>query len=146
MLARSKDKLFLFNLCNHDDIFPHVALGHPKPLDISFALEDDRNVFLANEHGGFLFTCKGISLYEVHTMFMKSGRGEQVYKAAQEATNFMFRKTDAMIIATMVAHDNVRARKLAESVGFEFFGDGELNGVPVSMFELSIKRWAQCQQ
>jgi hypothetical protein len=146
LLARSKDKVFLFDLCNHDDIYPQVSLGHPKPLDISFALEDDNNIFLANEHGGFLFIKYGPVQYDVHTLFMKSGRGAMVYEAAKEAARYMFKETDAMILSTMVPHENERARKLAESVGFVHFGEHEINEIPAAMFELTIKRWVQCQQ
>ncbi len=146
VLKRSFDKAFLFYVVNHDDVFPSVSMGQPKPLELGFALEDERNIFLANDHGGFLFMKKGECLYEVHTLFLKSGRGPQVYAAAKEAANFMFRKTDAMIIATVIALNNAPAQKLAESVGFDPWGSGEVNGVQVDMFELSIKRWAQCQQ
>ena len=144
-LKRSFDKAFLMRVVNHDDVYSHVCLGLPRPLEISFALDDEKNIFLANDHGGFLFTHKGQCLYEVHTVFLKTGRGPPVYEAAKEAASYMFCKTDAMIIMTMVPVDNAAARKLAEFVGFEPSGSDELNGVPVDMYELSIKRWAQCQ-
>lgn len=147
MLEISRDAVFLNNVINHPEVFPHVSLGAKSPLDLSSVLEDHRNYFLANEYGGFLLLAQPDYVYQVHTQFLPEGRGRKALSAARWAEQFMFTRTDALRLDTTVAYDNKAADWFTRKVGFVKWDDVEVNGVMSHYYVLTLKQWARnlCQ-
>jgi len=139
----SKDAAFLNRVANDPSVFPWISLGLKPPLDLTALLEDEHNIFLANEFGGFLFIAKPDYVYDVHTQFLPEGRGRTALAAAREAAFHMFTKTDAMRIDTTVALANRAADRLTRMMGFSKWGETEVNGTPSNYYVLTLKEWAR---
>lgn len=142
-LKGSKDAVLLNRVLNDPSVFPYVSLGLAS-LDVTPLLEKESTVFLATDHGGFLFVCCGEGLYEVHTQFLPEGRAG-VLDLAKEAVLHMFTQTPAIAITTFVSDDNEKARRLALAVGFKPLGAKSINGHSGMGYLLTIKDWV-CQQ
>jgi len=148
MLKRTFTAEKLNQVLNHPDVFPWVAMLGMERLDLSDIAEDPQNVVLMNEHGGFIFVPRGDG-YEVHSQFLPEGRGESL-KAAKEAADYIFSKTDAQEITTFVPQGNDGATRLVLAMRFEHRGrEGTWtypNGqtVPVDSYVLTRERFV-CQ-
>lgn len=136
----TRDVQFLNRVINDPSVHPHVSYGLDR-IDLAQVLADEQNLFIANEHGGFLFVRDG-DVYEVHTQFLPEGRGPQLLSAAREAAAYIFTRTGAIGIRTMIG-DNQPAEALALAVGFQPWGEAAVNGHPVTVFMLTIKEWAK---
>jgi hypothetical protein len=146
MISRSTDAEFLNRIVNDPAMAP-ARLGM-KELDLTEAVSNPDNVFLANQWGGFLFI-KDEDVYEVHTNFLPAGRGKLALKAAQDAAFYMFTQTDALAIRTSVPRGNFAAAALTKRMGFSHWGDEVINGYECRVFVLTIKCWARrlpCQR
>ena len=143
----SKDSGLLNRVINDPAVFPWVSLGLKPPFDLTELVENDANIFMANEHGGFLFIAKPDFVYEVHTQFLPIARGPCVLRWAKECAYHMFTKTDALRIDTTVSVDNRAAEKLTLAMGFTKWGEVEVLGVPSNYYVLTMKQWARnlCQ-
>ena len=149
MLERSRDAAFLNRVLNDPAVLPWATLGANMPLDMTLVLADEANIFLANQHGGFLLVPHGQHIYSIHVQFLKSGRGPLILKLGRQALWYAFTQTDCLQVDTSVAHDNRVAARLAEAAGFEKWDDVEIRGVPSSYYVLTLKKWARslsCQQ
>lgn len=146
VLQPSKDHVFLNRVLNHPEVSKWM-LGLKPPFDCSKILQDPDTIFLANEHGGFLFLKEENQNYDVHTQFLPEGRGDSL-RLARDAAFWMFTRSDAMSISTYVPYDNPAALRLTQAVGFERLPDIEVLGALCSYHKLSIKTWARslCQQ
>jgi hypothetical protein len=142
-LKVSKDAELLNRVINHPSVFPFVSLGYDS-ADVTPLLQMDTTVFLATEHGGFLFVQCGDGLYEVHTQFLPEGRAG-VLALAREAGVYMFSRTPALAVTTFVADGNERARGLTLAMGFREIGPKSINGYDGKGYLLTIKDWV-CQQ
>jgi RimJ/RimL family protein N-acetyltransferase len=146
MLARSYDAEFLNRIVN-DPAMEWARLG-VKSIDLTEAVSNPENVFLANEFGGFLFVRDG-DVYEVHSNLTPEGRGRAAFEAARAAAFFMFTETPCLAIRTLVPKGNFAAAALTRKMGFTHWGDTEINGRECRMFMLTIKEWARrlkCRQ
>ena len=143
MIRPSRDAAFLNRVVNDPSVLPHVNLGLTGQLDMTPLVEDQRNVFLANEWGGFLFIDKGEFVYEVHTQFLPEGRGKSAVRAARDAADYMFTMTDALRIDTYVQFDNPAAEWLSRATGFKKWGEVEYCGQPCNYYVLTLKNWAR---
>ena len=143
MIAPSRDAAFLNRVVNHPAVHPWVSMGLKGDLDITALVEDPRNVFLANEWGGFLLIAKGDYVYELHTQFLPEGRGKSAYAAGREGCAYMFTKTDCLRIDTYIQLDNPAAERYARVVGFKKWGETELHGHPCYYYVLTLKEWAR---
>jgi len=114
-----------------------------KDLDLTEAVSNPDNVFLANEFGGFLFV-KDDYTYEVHTNFLPAGRGKAALAAAKEAARYMFQETDCLAIRTYVPVGNVAADALTRRMGFTQWGTAEVCGHEAKLYMLTIKEWVRC--
>ena len=130
MLERVFNPERLDAVIGHPSVKPHVSLGLDEVPSVGFLLDDPANVCLMNEHGGFLFRQFLPDQYDVHTMFLPSGRGKRALDAAREAKRIMFDEYHARRLVTFVPHENRPARKLAEAVGFVEDIEAECMGVP----------------
>lgn len=98
-------------IVNHDDVRPFVAFDDTAiPMDLAPVVADRRNILLMAQHGGFLFVPKGDDAYELHTFFLKEGRGRELVQAARDAFEWMFCETAARRIYTFVPDDCPHAR------------------------------------
>lgn len=147
MLQRSKDADHLNEVLNHPEV-SRWMLGLPPPYDCSQLLANSDNVYLANEHGGFLFLKQDDYVYEVHTQFLPEGRGNSL-RLARDAAFWMFTRSDALAITTYVPTDNPAALALTNAMGFLTCQDHkEFNGRTCTVHLLTIKDWARslCQR
>lgn len=117
-------------------------MGQPGPFDMRPAVADERNYFLANEYGGFLFAHMGDGVYEIHTQFLPEGRGKKAKRAADEAREFMFTQTDCQVLRTVCPHPE--SARLAQWGGMKKTGMAEVFGQPVEVYELKRSDWI-CQ-
>lgn len=150
MIVRSRDAKALNEIANHPAVYPWIHGTLEGPIDLTAAVEDERNYLLTVEGGAFLFVRLREQAYEVHTQFLP---GVKALPFAEEAVRYMFVIADALWITTMVPAHNVAARKLTERMQFEHLGRaGEWpsdEGVfPVDQYILTLKHWVQtrCQQ
>ena len=143
MIHQSTDAAFLNRVVNHPSVLPYVLCGFKGPLDVTALVENPRNVFLANEFGGFLLIDRDDFVYELHTQFLPEGRGKSVIRAGNEMTTWMFTKTDALRIDTYVQPDNRAAAWAARICGFKKWGTVEINGSACCYYVLTLKDWAR---
>ena len=140
----SRDKEFLNRVVNDPSVFPYVSLGTIGPLDVSPLIDDERNLFFANEFGGFLLVNKDDGVYDVHTQFLPDGRGLIAAVAALEVREYMFTETDCVAIMTFCPLNNKAAERFAVAAGFRFIRSGTLLGVTGNYFGITKEEWL-CQ-
>lgn len=134
MLTRAMDADFLNLVANHPAVRPWL-LGD-GPADLAPLIADPRNVALVTEDGGFVFTAGRLGDFEVHTLFLPGAASPLL--AAHAAAAFIFCNTDAMRIVTKCPHGNVRARALADAIGFRLLCSVE----PWDCLVFDIDDWA----
>jgi len=150
MLTRTFDAAHINAVLNHPSVFVWSASVGVEKFDMTSVAADASNIFLVNEHGGFIFVPVGKDVYEVHTQFLKSG-SHSVLRSAREAADYIFQNTPCEKIVTEVPTGNVRAKKLTIAMGFDLkdkedewtYLDGRT--VKAEWFELTREKW-QCQQ
>ena len=142
-LARSTDGAFLNRVVNDPPVHDAISLGSKDAIDLAAAVADERNVFLANEFGGFLLMNHGGGMYDLHTQFLPEGRGKIAIEAAIEGCRYMFVETDCIAMSTFIALGNRAALRLAKWMRFEKVGDSYVNNVAGEIYMLTIKRWVQ---
>jgi hypothetical protein len=128
-LERTFDASRLDAVINHPSVKPYVSLGVDDLPSCAPLIQDTANVCLMNEHGGFVFRQFAPDQYDVHTVFLPSGRGRRALDAALEAKRIMFGEYHARRLITFVPHDNEPARKLAQSAGFVYDRDAQCMGI-----------------
>lgn len=136
----STDAAFLHNVWHDPDVLGKVSFGHEMP-DAGAVLAMEGTVFLANDHGGFLYTQKEPGVYEVHTQFKRSGRGPDLLGLAEESLRWMFVKTPCVAVLTFVEVDNAPARKLALNAGMREVAEASLYDRKGKMYVLTVKEW-----
>jgi hypothetical protein len=142
----STDSQFLNRIINDPSVFPFVSYGQKFPMDAALLLEDRRNVFLANESGGFLFLFRQEGIYEVHTLFLPDGRGAAALSSAKEAAAFAFAVMRAQLLVTFVEENNRATRLFAMKAGFRKTGQVRHSGYKFDELEYSRKDWVKkCQ-
>jgi hypothetical protein len=129
MLERTFDADRFDAVMRHPSVLPHVSLGLDDIPSSAMLIHDPANVCLMNEHGGFLFRQFSPDQYDVHTVFLPSGRGSKAVDAALEAKRIMFNEFHARRLVTFVPFTNRTARKLAEAAGFVEDMDAECMGI-----------------
>lgn len=116
MITRATSAEFINSVVNHPDVRPFIH-APPGDIDLSAAAADPNNLVLVGEHGGMLFIQKVAGLFEIHTQFLKSGRGDWGLKFAHEAVRWLFTRTNATEVFTRVTLGNVAAAALARACG-----------------------------
>lgn len=110
MLERQADPRHLNGVANDPRVFPLIAFDGCDRFDLTKALDDPTTYALATEYGGFIFVRQQPAIYQLHTMFLPEGWGRHAYRAAIEAAQWMFTRTDCMEILTVSPDDNPRSR------------------------------------
>lgn len=122
MMERATSPEIFNGFLNDPFVRPDVASEELSTLDISKVVADQRNVVLQGQHGGFAFIALLPGIYEVHTVALKTGRGQWIIDQAHAAAHYMFTQTDAYEITTRIPAKHMGARTLAiaTGMGFEF--------------------------
>lgn len=144
-LRRTFDPAFLNQVVNHADVRPWLGQDRASPISMDALVANFENIALVNEFGGFVFVKLGRGIYEVHTQFLPSGRGENAVMAARQAARYMFKDASASVLLTDVPEDNHGAMRLALATGFEVIRDrfdegGVLSGKEQIIHELEMTR------
>lgn len=142
---RTMDARHLNEIANHPSVRPY--LGGDGPVDLSVTVDNPEHVAFQTEHGGFVCIALGAGRYDVHSMFLPEGRGEETASAQREAVEYMFSATDCTELRTTVPDANRAALGLARMAHFERRFDGTIpwfseTRVSASFLGLSIDRWA----
>lgn len=121
-LAKEIQPEVLNAIVNSEDVFSHVAIKGQTVIDMACLLKGRNVALLAKEGdkpvGFFLFEFHYEGAYEVHTCFLKCGRGSIVLSAARMAIEFMFTKTDCEEVRTKCPDGNKPASALIGMMGF----------------------------
>lgn len=142
MITRTMDARRLNQIANHPDVRPYI--GGEGPIDLTPIAQNPANVLIEAEHGGWVLQPILAGVYEIHTLFLKEGRGSAFFKAAREMLRWMFTRTDALEIVTKVPDDNPGAAMAALKVGFRerFHRDNAwAPGIGVSYQALTLDGW-----
>lgn len=145
-IHRSMDGVRWNEIANHESVRPF--LGGDGPLELSAIVEAPTNFAFATPNGGYILWALGSGRYDVHSLFLPDGRGEEARRAMQQVETFMFSRTDCTEGRTTIAEDNRAAKALALDGGFE--KRFELQRMPWSegvtkraeFFALTLERWA----
>ncbi len=115
-VCRTLDATFLNAVANHPDVRP--AIGGEGPIDLSGTLANPANFALQTDEGGWVFVRHEPATYELHTLFLRRGRGRPCIAAWLEASRYMFCATDCREIVTKVPANNLGAAFAAQKCGF----------------------------
>ena len=146
MIRRTLDATFLNTAANHPDVRPWV--GGDGPLDLTAVIADPANIAIEAEHGGWVLVRHEAGTYELHTMFLRAGRGRRYFEQAADALRYVFTASDAREIVTRVPVLNRGATFAAMRCGFvERFTrkdawQGGGNVCDVSYQALGLDKWA----
>lgn len=143
-MTPSRDAAFLNRVVNDPSVLPWVNLGlFPDGIDTKPLVENDRNLFLANEHGGFLLVDKGDGIYEIHTQFLPEGRGRSAIEAGREAMRYVFTQTAIQALMTFCPLNNPQAAFLAKACGMNRFKTVTQFGTEGDLYTITKGEW-QC--
>lgn len=107
------------DLANDPAIRPHVGGDPSKPLDLTQVVDEDRNICLLGEHGGFVLTWSSPGCYEVHTMIRPEGHGKWAIQAARRVLEVMSDVYRARQVWTRVKPDQRNVRLFAVQSGMK---------------------------
>ena len=136
-MKRSMDAERLNELANHPDIRPWL-LGPDGPLDLSPLVLNPAVVVLEAEHGAFLLVPILPTVYELHTLFLKAGRGKAFFGHAADMFRYVFTRTPCLEIVTKVPDGNRGAAFASIHAGFV----ERFHRAGISFRHLTIERWA----
>jgi hypothetical protein len=141
MIERTFDAGFFNRICNLPEVRPW--LGGEGELDLTATVVDERNFVLRTEHGGFILMPHGAGYYSVHTQFAAEGRGQHAIAAMQSGLDFMFTRTDCMVIFSHCPDNNPAALALALKGGAKRWFRKEHDPLgPGTVVKWEIMDWA----
>lgn len=117
LVRRTLDATFLNEVFNDPDVRPWV--GGEGVIDVTTVVSNPANIALITEHGGWVLAKHETGIYELHTAFLKEGRGRFYVAATLEALRYVFTATDAVEIVTRVPEINRAAAMAARCAGFK---------------------------
>jgi hypothetical protein len=138
IVSRTYDAVRVNALVNHPSVRPFVGGDGVSELDLTDAVADRRNIFLAGEHGGFAFSWSAPRTYEVHTFILPEGRGEWSRAFAMAARNWM-QDHEATHLWTRVPADAENIRAFTEDAGFVPAGVDHVAGTDYDLYEWGPK-------
>lgn len=143
---RSMDVAHFNEIANDPTVRP--SLGGEGPIELAPVVDDVNNYAFASEHGGFILWRLGSGRYDVHSLFLPDGRGDEARSLLDLVAAYMFARTDCTEGRTMIPEHNRPAKILAQAGGFE--KRFELERLPwtpghtkrAECHALTIERWA----
>lgn len=131
-VSRTFDAGRLNAFANDPSVRPFVGGGNGY-IDLSDAVADRDNIFLAGEHGAFAFSWTAPGTYEVHTFILPEGRGEWAARFARQARDFM-EDEGAIQLWTRVPVGAENIRKFTLKAEFERVGAQTVLGVDYDLY------------
>lgn len=122
-LQRSAEPILVNALANDPAIRPTIGGDTKLALDLTAAVEDDKNIVLMGEHGGFILVWCAPHVYEVHTLIKPEGRGPWAHQAAECGFGIMFDAYGAKHIWTRVLSTASNVRNFTIAAGFKPCGE-----------------------
>lgn len=148
MFRRTMDAAFFNVVANDPEVRPWLG-GGAAQLDLTPVLANPANIGLIAEHGGWILTRHEPSVYELHTLFLKEGRGAPMFEAGEAALRYLFTATDCQEIVTKVPLSNCGAVMWARKCGLverfrriEAWINPDGSKADISYQALSIDRWS----
>lgn len=146
-IDRAYDAARFNQILNDPAVRPWVADAQEGTLDVSPAVANRNNILLMGDHGGCMFFALQVGLFEVHTAFLPSGRGEWSRNFLWGVGLWMFTRTHAVEILTRVPHGHLAARTATLGAGMHPAWTREdccvFRGrpVPVEIFSAKVQDW-----
>jgi hypothetical protein len=145
-LATLDDKALVESICNCPDVRKWTAQDGGAPCVADRYLTGLSKVILADA-GCFLLHCVDQGRYVVHTNLLPTCRGKDALRAAHDAMEFGFTRTDCVEALTMVPVNNPQAKWFAKAMGFRYMftrkafwlSGGEKHDM--EYFSMSIDDW-----
>lgn len=138
ILTRTFDAERVNAVINDPSVRPFVGDPDLGDLDVSDAVENEMNLALMGEHGGFLLTWSCPRVYEVHTFITKGGRGAWARQAAAETIAYA-KRCGANRLWTKISPDQPNVEAFATEMGMRDTLQSVLTlGKPYSIFEMSV--------
>lgn len=123
----TRDAGFLNSVANHVSVRGWLGLdvhgSLSSKLDLQPIFDSGQGHALVNEHGGYVLIDLGQGVWEIHTMFLPSGRGAPAYEAAREVMAHVFHETDCQTLYTQLPNNNPQAKAYARWGGFRKIED-----------------------
>ena len=118
MIQRSMDVGFFNAVANDPHVRPFLGDAGDTELDLSALVLNPANICIATEHGGWIAQQLLPSMYELHTLFLRKGRGRVLKERGHEALHYAFTTTDLLELRTRCPDNNPAARMAAIWMGF----------------------------
>jgi len=139
-VRRTFSAAFLNSVANDPAVRPWLAGA--GPIDMRPIIESPANFALQTEAGGFVLHAQEPGVYEVHSLFLP-GHGSHPVRAMRAAMNWMFTRTDCLVIVSKVPSANKAAKGLAIAGGLRpLFKREDAALGPCEYVELDAMRWA----
>lgn len=143
---RSMDSAHFDAVGNDPSVRPF--LGGDGDLRLGAIVETPENYAFATPHGGIVLWPLGSGRYDVHSLFLPDGRGDEARAAIDRVAAYMFARTDCTEGRTTIPEHNRPAKVLAVAGGFE--KRFELLAMPwtaehtkaADFYALTLERWA----
>lgn len=139
-VRRTFDARRLTEIANNPEVRPW--LGGDGPLDLEADVSNPANHAMVTDDGGFIAVRHEPGLYEVHSLFLKTGRS-RTQDSMRDGLDYMFTRTDCVRLVTQAPDDNPAAAALAQSGGFKpmFRSEVAARG-PTVFLALAIEDWS----
>jgi hypothetical protein len=115
-VRRTLNATFLNSVANDPDVRPW--LGGQGQIDLTAVVANPLNIALVTDHGGWIATPHDGLTYELHTLFLRRGRGAVHLAAAAEGLTYVFTHTPCREIVTKIPQDNRGAALFSGRMGF----------------------------
>lgn len=120
MLVRSRDVEFFDEVINDPSV--RHAYVWPGELSLGEYIESPDTLAFKTENGGFLLKEVLPNMYDIHVMFRRPARPEDVLKATRTVLDTMFDEFGAAAIHAAIAEGNWVTKKLAKRMRFQVMG------------------------
>lgn len=146
-IKREKDASRINAILNHPEVRPWVAEMDRGVLDLTSAVENERNILLSGEYGACMFFKLLPGVYEVHTQTLPEGRGKWAKQFIEQALSWMFIRTDCYEVITRVPKAHAAARNMTLFVGARYEFTRENSDIfqgkrtDVEIYAIRIQDW-----
>jgi len=130
LISRTFDVERINRVLRDPSVLASASIGQEVPEDISDFVENEKNVCLFTEHGGFMCFQFQPGWFDVHAAFLPEGRGKYALAAFRQAISELFSRHDARCLVAFIPDTNPAAGQLARWVGFRKDFPAECFGVP----------------
>lgn len=108
-------------IINHPDVRPTIDRGD-EHISCRRHIDDSRNLFFVNSYGVVFFKYLAPGFYEVHTGFIKAGRGATAFNSLRSAIESVLADHGGQKIAAAIPLQLRPARIMCRMLGFASTG------------------------